>query len=210
MRSYTHEGKDFPSVTTVIHILGNDRLMQWANIMGFRHKHISAILEESAEYGTYAHEIARSVVDPNAPQTSINIPAKHLLRLRNLEKKIRAFTREHELVVEKTEFEMISPKLEYGGTLDMFGSVTVKGVRYKDYILDWKTAKAVHSTMWLQMGGYFRLAKEYGMHAKGAGIIRINDDAIRINLIDEEELQKYSLAFLSLLDFYKFWGNRDN
>ena len=210
MRSYEINGESFPSVTTIIHILGSDRLMTWANIMGFKRKSIQTILNESADYGTYAHEIMRTIIDPSAPSASMNIPAKHLIRLRLLESKFRAFTRETQLTVAKTEFPMVSASLGYGGTMDMFGSIVYKGKKYEDYILDFKTAKQVHSTMWLQMGGYYHLCLENGMTPKGAGIIRLNDDAIRFNAIDREELIAYSEAFLHLKKFYDFWGNREN
>ena len=209
MRFYEAEGKELPSVTTIIHILGSDRLMQWANIMGYKRKSIQSILEESTEYGTFAHEIMRTVIDPTAPPASVNIPAKYMIRLKLLENKFRAFARENQLNILKTEFQMISPSLGYGGTMDMFGSISYKGKKYDDLIIDFKTAKQVHSTMWLQMGGYYHLCIEHGFEPKGAGIIRLNDDAIRFNTIDISELKAYSEAFLHLKKFYDFWGNRD-
>ena len=210
MRNYEVNGNVYPSVTTIIHILGSDRLMMWANSMGFRRKSIQVLLDESAEYGTYAHEIMRTIIDPSAPAPSINIPTNHLIRLRLLENKFRAFVRETNLSVLKTEFSMVSPSLEYGGTMDMFGSLIYKEKKYDNYILDFKTAKHVHSTMWLQMGGYYHLCLEYGFEPKGAGIIRLNDDMIRFNTIDLDELKAYANAFLYLKKFYEFWGNRDN
>ncbi len=212
MRFYSTdtEGVTYPSVTTVIHILGNDRLMEWANFMGFKHKKLKNILDESAEYGTIAHELARTIIDPNAPPLREDIPMQHAIRLNALKPKIQCFAREHEMHIQKTEYTMISDKLKVGGTLDMFGSLIYNGIPYNDFIFDWKTAKSVHSTMWLQLGGYYLLAKEHSLKPKGAGIIRLNDDAIRFNTIDEDTLKEYANGFLHLLEFYKFWGNRLN
>lgn len=208
MHIYNKNNQEFPSVTTIIHILGNERLMQWSNIMGFKRKSITAILDESAEYGTYVHEYMRKIIDDNAPSPN-NIPAKHLIRIKNIEPKFRSFVREHNLIVSKTEFEMVDETLGYGGTMDMFGSIRVSNKSFNDYILDFKTAKSVHSTMWLQLGGYYNLCKKYNMNPKGGGIIRINDDAIRLTLIDLDELQAYSKAFNQLKKFYDFWKDRN-
>ena len=208
MHSYSMNGKEYPSVTTIIHILGNDRLMQWSNIMGFRRKRIDHILEESAEYGTYAHEIMRTIIDPDAPPVRPDIPPKHLLRLQSLKTKFLAFSRETNLTPKHTEFPMVSEKYRFGGTMDIFGSLQYQGTLYQDYILDFKTAKNVHSTMWLQMGGYYILCKEYGMRPKGSAIIRLNDDMIRFDHIDQIELKAYSKAFLDLRNFYEFWKDK--
>ena len=205
MHIYTVNDQEYPSVTTIIHILGNDRLMQWSNIMGFKRKHIDQILEDSSTYGTIAHAVMRSMIDPSAPVEDEEIPSKYLLRLYGLKTKFSAFQREHQITPIYTEKTFVSEKLGYGGTLDIFGSVIENGVLYKDYILDFKTAKSVHSTMWLQMGGYYNLAKENGLKPQGAGIIRLNDDSIRINLIDKKELKEYASSFLYLKKFYDFW-----
>lgn len=211
MRHYTVGKNEYPSATTVIHILGSDRLMTWANIMGFKHRKISDILDETSAYGTLAHSIARKIVDPTAPDPpDVDGPGMTLLRIINLEKRVRSFVKDHDIVALMTEFEMISESYGFGGTCDLFGSITIDNVRYNDMIMDWKTAKSVHSTMWLQLGAYNLLLKEKGYNPKGACIIRISDQGVHCDKIDNETLDLYSEAFLKLLDFYKFWGNTDD
>ena len=204
MRQYEKNNKVYPSVTTIIHILGSDKLMQWANNMGFKRKSIKIILDESAEYGTIAHEKIRSIIDPYAPEPH-NIQAKHLLKLNLLEKKFKEFIRESNLSVSKTEFEMVSEKLEYGGTMDAYGNFIYNNKIYNNMIIDFKTAKSIHNTMWLQLGGYYNLAKEKKIEVSGGAIIRLNEDKIRIDIISKDDLKKYSVAFLYIKKFYYLW-----
>ena len=211
MRSYSINGKEFPSVTTIIHILGSERLMTWANIMGFKRRKISDILDESSRFGTIAHEYARKIIDPSAPNPQdLTLPGFACLRISDLDKNVRAFAIKHQITPLFTEKEMISEKYGYGGTCDAFGSIFFDNEMHDNWLMDWKTAKSVHDTMWLQMGGYNLLLKEYGYEANGASILQISDIRCKHSHINKDELNAYSEAFLSLLDFYKFWGNRDN
>lgn len=210
LRSYDVNDKQLPSVTTIIHILGSDRLMSWANIMGFKRKDIKAILKETSEYGTCAHEIARAAIEPGYEPQTKDLPYPYCLRINELQKRVRLFAAETSLTPKFTEHTMVSEELGYGGTCDIFGDITYQGKTYHNIIMDWKTAKTVHDTMWLQTGGYYNLLKKEGIEAEGAAIIRISHEYVRFTFIPIEELKNYADGFDALHAFYKFWGNRDS
>lgn len=53
------------------------------------------------------------------------------------------------------EFNIISPKLGYAGTIDMLAEINGKR-----YIVDIKTSGAIHKTYWLQLSAYKKLFEE--------------------------------------------------
>lgn len=56
MKGYTgYTGEFYPSVTTVIHILGSKKISRWANYLGFKHIDFDKELLRTANFGTAAH-----------------------------------------------------------------------------------------------------------------------------------------------------------
>ena len=76
---YEKDGKKYPSVTTIIHSIGSEELMKWSNIMGFRHRKIEDILEETSKFGTLVHSHLQEIVDPEHgnPLDLSSIPMGH-------------------------------------------------------------------------------------------------------------------------------------
>ena len=68
MKGYTGStGEFYPSVTTVIHILGSKKISRWANYLGFKHMDFDKELLKAADFGTAAHAFCRQILDPSAP-----------------------------------------------------------------------------------------------------------------------------------------------
>ena len=52
MHIYEKDGKKLPSVTTIIHSLGNEEIIKWANSLGFRHIKYEQELDKYAQNGS--------------------------------------------------------------------------------------------------------------------------------------------------------------
>lgn len=199
---YRVDTQEFPSVTTIIGLLGSKRLMKWSNIMGFQNKDIDQILQDTSVFGTIAHSLVRKIVDPSAPDPDPPVDDIMKNRLNELAKRFTYFKEANNMVPISTEESMVDSILGYGGTMDYFGS-------YGDLshvLCDYKTAKAVHATMFLQMGGYYNLVKAvHDIELDGACIIRISEDHCIPTFIDKHELQLYAHAFNVLAKFYSEW-----
>lgn len=202
MHIYTQDGHDYPSVTTVLKLIStNDELLKWANFMGFRHKDITKIQEETAEFGTMVHSNIQGIVDPTF--TDIIKPKDGIEDYR-LKKVLRNFNSYFKDIAYNTIFSektIISPKLGYAGTLDWMAEFN-NGVA----LLDFKTSKKVRKHMLIQLGGYFNLIRdqfpELADKIKYAGIIIINETECNIYPIPLDKLEIYGRIFDILFDVY--------
>ena len=61
MHIYEKDGKKLPSVTTIIHSLGNEEIIKWANSLGFRHIKYEQELDKYAQNGTLIHELLLTI-----------------------------------------------------------------------------------------------------------------------------------------------------
>ena len=52
MHIYEKDGKEYPSVTTIIQSLGSEEIVKWANHLGFKHLDYTKELEKTAVNGT--------------------------------------------------------------------------------------------------------------------------------------------------------------
>ena len=199
MHIYELDGKEYPSVTTIIHCLGNDAIVKWANHLGFKHRDYTKVMEETSSFGTKVHEILQHEVDDTVTtpieysdfieKTQVTTALGHFKRL------ISAY--EYETIF--TEKTIISPSLGYAGTLDWLTKINFKYLM----LMDFKTSKMVRFTMLLQLGGYSNLLKEIGYEVDGAGIILVNPKLSTLYPINNIELQFYAEAFQKLADYYK-------
>ena len=65
MHIYEKDGKEYPSVTTILHSLGNDEIIKWANHLGFKHLDYEKELEKTSIIGTKVHDLLRGEIDPS-------------------------------------------------------------------------------------------------------------------------------------------------
>lgn len=198
MHIYEVNGRQVPSVTTIIHSLGNDEIIKWANSLGFRHLNYDKELEKYAANGTMIHDLLREEVDPNyKSEVVFKDPFQrsevlgYLTRFRNLIK-------DYEFETIFTEKTFISDKLGYGGTIDWFALFFNKYYMLNDF----KTSKAVRFSHLLQLGGYRNLLLENGYNINGAAIILCNKKISSLYPIGLVDLEWYSEAFQKLADYY--------
>ena len=211
MKGYIgYTGEFYPSVTTVIHILGSKKISRWANYLGFKHIDFDKELLRTANFGTAAHAFCRQVLDPSAPNPEpYECTLEEKAKLKNVILSFIQFQKLHNLKAIVTEYEMVSDELKVGGTCDIYGSFDYKDKHYDDCIIDLKTAKQVQEIMWLQLGAYYYLLKEKGFTPKYGCILRIHPEASLPTIIDEDALIKYGNAFITLKHFFEFWSQHE-
>ena len=203
---YEKDGIKVPSVTTVLQCLGSKKLLKWANYMGFKHKDIDKILEETSEYGTLAHLLMQSIVDHSNFKEKIEINDKILaFQLNKMAIKFESvFNKNYETIF--SEKELISTDIGYGGTADWICKIDNNIILY-----DFKTSKKIKPTMLLQLGAYSKLLKEEeNIIIDKAGIILISDSYCKVTEYNKEELKNASEAFMYLLKFYNLYGDKLN
>lgn len=205
MHIYTFDGVEYPSVTTILKLISvNDELMKWANIMGFKKRNIKDIQEKSAAYGTTAHLYLQYFLEGKPlnydeiedPITRNSIP--------KLIKEFEMFISNYNYTTISTEKVLYSPKLGFAGTCDwlckMNGLTT---------LVDFKTSKTFHDTMFLQLGGYNKLLLEEGIEIDRAMIINVSENGCKMHPISRKHLDSFSNAFCTLYEFYKQWNSLD-
>lgn len=198
MHIYYDQDQALPSVTTIVHSLGSDELMKWANIMGFKHRKIEDILEKSAAFGTLVHSHLRCVVDPNCGEPPI--PPKDGVEEFQLLKIISKFKRYMEIFTYQTIFterSIASAKLGYGGTLDWYARIN----QFK-MLNDFKTSKTLKVGMLFQLGGYFNLLRSIGEEPDGCSVIIINERICSMHPFNRADLEFFGETFQALADFY--------
>ena len=196
MHIYTQGENKYPSVTTIIKMIStNEELMKWANYMGFCHKDITKIQNETAEFGTMVHSNIQGIVDPNF--TDIIKPKDPIeeYRLTKVLNLFRGYYKDIEYNTIFSEKTIISPTLGYAGTLDWLAEFNTGYA-----LIDFKTSKKVRKYMLLQLGGYYNLLRD--QHPDIADKITFSG----INIINENECNLYPIG----LDKLKACGDAFN
>ena len=158
-----------PSVTTVLEVLDDKAWMNsWRNKVG--HKEANRVMNEAQTLGTRVHSLARKIChgeyalalhDPLVPEDVVAYAQP-----------IREFLDKHVSEVLATELELVSPKLGYGGTLDLYvrlhGGATA--------VVDWKTTGSTERKMGVQLAAYALLLRDHGYPVNRRAIVHIRKD----------------------------------
>lgn len=197
MHIYEIDGKKLPSVTTIVHCLGDDNLMRWSNSLGFRHIKYDAEMERTSSFGTLVHSHLQSIVDPDnaEPLNPRNSIEGHDLEI--IKTDFMNFISKYEYKTIFTEHTIKSVELGYAGTLDW---LTYIGPYL--CLMDFKTSKAPRFNMYLQLGGYYNLLKTEGYDIDYAAIITANINGCKMHPINKESLLYFSEAFHQLSVYF--------
>ena len=199
---YEANGKKFPSVTTVIHVLGSQKLMKWANVMGFMKKDIQNILNETSSFGTQVHKVLECYLNNKNWENEINMMLK--LRFESILRQFEARFPINSYKTIFTELSMASDELEYGGTTDW-----VMEKNGEIYLCDFKTSKQVTPIMQLQLGAYAKLIEvTNNIKIDKAMIILVNELYCRPTEFSRKDLDLGYDAFNHLLHFYQLYGDK--
>ena len=200
------EEVEVPSVTTIIKVLNKPFIAKWANSLGWKRQSYDKVLEESANKGTFVHELLHEYLFKEGKEFDISNPDTVNFIYEN----INAFKD----YLKTVKFEPIWGEksystARYGGTIDLLckinGDLT---------ILDFKTSKRFYSSHFIQLGAYIQLLEKHDIYVEQVGICRIKDGEVNVKFKHRSEMEDYIDLFNKLTDvFYmvydlnKEWGD---
>ena len=209
-RFYDVDGDKFPSVTTILNIIGKDYLQFWYGKLG--NEEAEKQLKAAAQRGTDLHKTIESHIKMKKGLFNGNFQAKSPLFDRFLE-----FEDGVKVEFTMSETTVFSKKHRFAGTLDAVGIENYE----KNPVLtifDWKTSKSLHKENKLQISAYAYALEE--MFPEMAGAI---EKARVVRFVDptpenpEPKPEQYVLSrseiddnfkvFLSCLEVWK-WKNQ--
>lgn len=148
-RYYTLDEIDyFPSVTTILEVFPKGfGFNQWLKDVG---NNASEIADRAATSGTKVHDACDALNKGN----EINWILENGTGLYTLEEwkmilKFKDFVTSTKIKLIKSEFNMCSPTLGYGGTVDMIAEISGK-----KFLIDIKTSNYLHTSHELQVSAY--------------------------------------------------------
>ena len=212
MRQFIHEpyynsnGKEIPSVTTVIKLLNNKELLDWANFMGLvcRKKH-TEVSEKAALIGTLTHHYLERIGKNKIISYKLLKDYKKDISdsvMRGI-KEFNQWKKEYEPEIVHCEMKVKNERV--GGTID-----NISIINNELFIIDYKTSKNLYPTMFLQLAAYNKLLREEkDMKIDMVGILLLNKKKVEWNFykMDVKHLEKfYEPVFDKLLDVYELWS----
>lgn len=195
--SYCGDGKEYPSVTTVLDVVGyNKNLMSWANSLGMRHIKYEDELKRTAIQGTFCHEMAQSIVDPEKGKVPVItdplVDYYVRTRIRNFQYQLDANAGHWKTIFTETPF--ISHTHEVGGTMDWYAEWYEKRT-----LFDFKTSSGLRAKHIYQLGGYYDILLDNGEEPEQAGIILLKQDRCLINIFDIAVIQEAARVFREII-----------
>lgn len=198
------DGKQYPSVTTIIHeiMIHPEPLLAWSNSLGFKRKTYRGALDESSAKGTAVHDFMYSYMK-DIKEVKTQVPMKFAREIFYIVDEAKKFFIQHKMGPNTTtdaELTLIDTELGYAGTLDWVG--------VKDGVLtlvDYKTSKKARETMYIQLAAYDKLLQtQKGIKVDEACILLLHDDGVKEFILCREAIDHYYEVFELLLQiFYK-------
>ena len=192
-------GNTYPSVTTILKIIGSDSIIHWANFLGYKRISYDAEMERTANIGINIHTCVRSVVDPTeASFEEVLCPNQDVKDYYlSITERFKSFINKFTYKTIFTEKAFVSDNLKYGGTIDWYADIS--GLKM---LIDFKSSRDLRFKHLLQLGGYYSLLKEVGYDVDGGGIIIINATTARLCPVRESTLVDLSSMFNKLVPIY--------
>lgn len=189
------DGTPVPGVTTITNQLNKPALIPWANRMGLAGIDTSKYVDDKAMIGTLAHEMILAHLSKRAVDTA-DYSKNQIDLAENAFLSYLEWEKGHKVEPIMTEYQLVSERYLYGGTLDFFGRVD--GMFE---LVDFKTGSGIYDEMWFQVAAYGGL-KVYMPPSKYRilNIPRTEDEAFKEEF--KTDLSLHFEAFLKLLDFY--------
>jgi hypothetical protein len=217
-RTYGIDGIEYPSVTTVLDVLGKgDALLTWAvkcalqfvseNLssmgpeacIGAAHAQWRTVRDEALDIGSEIHQLIHKYIKFGKDATGD-------LR-REVVNGFLAFLKwekEHKVKWLNTEMEVVSRVHGFAGTLD-----AICVFDDKKYIIDFKSSGGFYDEFPKQLAAYRLAAAEMGIHTDGCGILRLDKETGSPEWKDYSDIQDVAQnAFVHLVKFYYADKNR--
>lgn len=201
-------GKPVMRISEVIRTLGKDQLAVWANMLGFKKIRYKDELDRTANIGTMVHGILEDLADETTV-TELDrfgefgiYSYSDRLEAMNAVNSFLLWQKKNEDLYKVVATEVVMVGEEVGGTTD----VILQSPWHKDRVIigDYKTAKAVYLSMYLQAAGYIKLYEELNgaKTCDGAVIFQLDKHhgtCAKPKFIKRKAMQKYIDAFEALL-----------
>jgi hypothetical protein len=193
--TYMNDDKvEVPSVTTIMKILNKPFIAKWANSLGWKRQSYDKVLEESANKGTFVHELLHEYLFKEGKEFDISNPDIVNFIYENINA-FKDFLKTVELKPIWGEKSYSTDR--YGGTIDLL--CELDGVLT---ILDFKTSKRFYSSHFIQLGAYIQLLEYHGINVEQVGICRIKDGEVNIKLKKVDEMEEYIELFNRLTEAF--------
>ena len=174
--NYYFGTRKVPRVTQIIQrCIHNDRLMAWANSLGFKHQNYSKVLSQAAAIGTQCHEnINRFFIQPSIGMTP-DIMAEARFAYESFRRWYDEICRI--AVIEPLEHEKMMACKYFGGTLD--GLYRING---KTFIIDYKTSNHITFNYCLQIAAYiYMLEQTENTSVDGCIVLQLSKSSVEYN-----------------------------
>ena len=185
---------EVPSVTTIIKILNKPFIAKWANSLGWKRQSYDKVLEESANKGTFTHELIHEYLFKEGKKFDLSNPDK-LNYLYEVIEIIKEFSNYYDF--EPVWGEKSFSLEKFGGTVDLY--CKLDGL---NTIIDFKTSKKFYSSHFIQLGAYIQLLENNGYEVEQVGILRIRDGMYDLRLMKRNEMERYIEIFNKLVDLF--------
>lgn len=197
---------EVPSVTTIIKLLNKPFIAKWANSLGWKRQSYDKVLEESANKGTFVHEVLNAYIFRQGKKFNLSNPEVMNFLYETIDI-FKDFEKSNDF---KPVWGEKSFSLEkFGGTVDLY--CNLNGL---DTIIDFKTSKRFYSSHFIQLGAYIQLLEANDYNVDQVGILRIRDGYSELKLLQRDEMEKYIELFNKLTDIFyivydlnKEWGD---
>jgi hypothetical protein len=211
-RSYGIDGVEYPSVTTILGVLGKgDALLDWSArcTAQYIRENVDKVgiekalelapafwreaREEAADIGAEIHDLIHKYIKFGRDATGAMRPEVENGFLAFLE-----WEKIHDVKWIETEKTVISKKHGFAGTLD-----AICMFEGKRYLIDFKSSKAFYDGFDMQLGAYRIAAAEMECKTEGCGILRLDKTTGANEWKDFTDKQDQAgAAFLALARFY--------
>lgn len=163
------DGKRCPGVTTITGMLGWNKqiLVNWANKKGLEGIDTAKFVDDKAEIGTLAHKIVTDSLLGNTTCTD-DYSMNQIKSAQNSADSWFNWAKGKKIEPILIEAPLVSEKLGYGGTPDIFAEVD--GV---NELIDLKTGAGIYDEMVIQVTAYQQLLHENGHTTNKIRILNI-------------------------------------
>jgi hypothetical protein len=203
-QAYALNGKEVPSVTTILGIISKPYLMKWANNLGLRGKSLADENKHTFGIGTLLHAKIEGFLKNTEVDTFGYTPTQRTIAEACFKKFLKWWESQEKITAIYIEKSFVS-KRGYGGTVDAF--LEINGL---PTIVDWKTSKAISSDYYIQLSAYIQLLEDNGEEPKQVAILRTpKDDSIAEYVVfDAKEVKEaYFKVFESAMRLYNDLSN---
>lgn len=180
---YLKDGALVPGVTTILGIRDKPALKHWAWKLGTEGKKYWEESRKAANIGTIAHEMIRihlrglmegksdAAIDAEINDFTQEYSKVEIDKAENAFMAFLDWEKVYRVTPILLEEQMVSEKLRYGGTIDLYGEVAGKRE-----LVDFKTSKDVYPEMKIQVAAYEYLLRENFHPTDGRRILRIGKE----------------------------------